>query len=160
PFYDRWSDTWNVTAEMITLNLARDLVAHAWLSTLTSTKSQPYTAQAGGILLASQITGGGPGTGTVQRPRRSGNEKTRVVWETAGQSPAFGSTFTFTPTNGSAFWVQAEAQWPDGRRSFAVYNNMATVSIAATGGTISRASQNNGTWTCTRTGNTSQALTV
>ncbi len=160
PFYDRWGDTWNVTTEMITLNLARDLVSHAWLSTLTSTKSQAYTAQAGTIALPAQITSGSPVTATFQPPSGMDVSGARVVWETAGQSPAYGTTFTFTPTNSAAFWVQAEAQWPDGRRSFAVYNNMATVSVAASSGAVSRASQNNGTWTFTRTGNTSAALTV
>jgi hypothetical protein len=159
PFYDRWGDAWNVTTEMITLDLARDLVSHAWLATLTPTKSQSYTAQPGTIVLPSQIASGSPVTATFQPPSGMDLTGARVVWETAGQSPAYGASFTFTPTNSAAFWVQAEAQWPDGRRSFAVYNNMATVTVAGAG-VVSRASQNNGTWTFTRTGNTSGALTV
>jgi hypothetical protein len=42
----------------------------------------------------------------------------RVVWEAAGQEPSFGETFSFTPGAGN-YWVEAEAQWPDGRRIFA-----------------------------------------
>ena len=43
----------------------------------------------------------------------------RIVWEARDQEPAFGSTFTFTPSNSGAQWVEAEAQLPDGRRVFA-----------------------------------------
>jgi hypothetical protein len=43
----------------------------------------------------------------------------RVVWEAQGQQPSYGSTFTFTPATNGVQWVEAEAQWPDGRRVFA-----------------------------------------
>jgi hypothetical protein len=45
----------------------------------------------------------------------------KIVWEGLGQDPAFGGlSHTFTPTmqEGPA-WVEAEIQWPDGRRAFA-----------------------------------------
>ena len=45
----------------------------------------------------------------------------KIVWEGLGQDPAFGGlSHTFTPTmqEGPA-WVEAEVQWPDGRRAFA-----------------------------------------
>ena len=160
PFYDRWGDSWNVTTEMITLNEARDMVSHAFLSTLTSTKSQAYVAQAGTITLPAQVSSGSPVTATFQPPSGMDLSGARVVWESSSQQPAYGTSYTFTPTNAAAFWLEAEAQWPDGRRSFAIYNNLATISVAASSATVSRATQNNGTWTFTRTGNTSAALTV
>jgi len=46
----------------------------------------------------------------------------RVVWEAQGEEPAFGSTLALTRTNGDPAWIEAEAQWPDGRRVFAVTN--------------------------------------
>jgi len=46
----------------------------------------------------------------------------RIVWEGRDQEPAYGSTFTFTPQNNGTQWVEAEAQWPDGRRVFATAN--------------------------------------
>src|SRR5581483_9238583 len=114
PFYDRWGDSWNVTAEMITLNEARDLAAHAFLASLTSTKSQAYVAKAGTISLPGQVSSGSPVTATFQPPSGMDMSGARVVWETSGQQPAYGTSFTFTPANSASFWLQAEAQWPDG----------------------------------------------
>jgi hypothetical protein len=52
----------------------------------------------------------------------------RIVWEAQSQEPAFGGlTYTFTPLTGDgSYWIEAEVQWPDGRRAFAV--NSITVS--------------------------------
>jgi hypothetical protein len=43
----------------------------------------------------------------------------RVVWEAHNQEPAYGPTYTFTPLYSGQQYIHAEAQWPDGRRSFA-----------------------------------------
>jgi hypothetical protein len=53
------------------------------------------------------------------------------VWEANGQEPAFGGqNFTFTPgPQAGAYWIEAEVQWPDGRRAFAT--NSVTVSTNA-----------------------------
>jgi hypothetical protein len=55
----------------------------------------------------------------------------RIIWEASGQEPAFsGQAWTFTPTNGpGSYWVEAEVQWPDGRRAFAT--NTITISTDA-----------------------------
>ena len=45
----------------------------------------------------------------------------RIVWETPGQEPVFGSSFSFTPKRGPNR-VEADALWPDGRRAFAATN--------------------------------------
>ena len=55
----------------------------------------------------------------------------RIVWEAQGQEPAFGNqsyTFTPGPSNG-LYWIEAEVQWPDGRRAFAT--NSITISTNA-----------------------------
>jgi hypothetical protein len=45
---------------------------------------------------------------------------TRIVWEASGQEPTFGGqSYTFNPGQTGAYWVEAEVQWPDGRRAFA-----------------------------------------
>jgi hypothetical protein len=44
------------------------------------------------------------------------------VWEAAGQEPAFGNVFSFVPGKDGPQWIEAEAQFPDGRRAFAVKN--------------------------------------
>jgi hypothetical protein len=43
----------------------------------------------------------------------------RIVWEGRDQQPAFGSTYTVSPVNDGDQWVEAEIEWPDGRRAFA-----------------------------------------
>jgi hypothetical protein len=51
----------------------------------------------------------------------------RIVWEAADQEPAYGLTYNITPKGSGSQWVEAEAQWPDGRRVVATttfdYNN-------------------------------------
>src|SRR5581483_10707213 len=64
PFYDRWADTWNVSTEMVDLDLARGLADLAFLATLTPTKAQAYTAQAGTISMPSQTSINTPVTAT------------------------------------------------------------------------------------------------
>ncbi len=165
PFYDRWGDTWNVSTEMVGLNEARGLATTAALAAMTQTKTQPYTAKAGTITLPAQMPVNVPVTATFQAPAGMDLTGARVVWEASGQEPAYGPTFTFTPTTSGALWVEAEAQWPDGRRAFATsgnsaFNNLPTVSVVANIATASRATQNLAEWTFTRTGSTSSPLTV
>ena len=165
PFYDRWGDTWNVTTEMITLDVARSMVDMAFLGTLTSTKSQPYVAQGGNITVPAAVAAGVPVTATFQPPAGMDLTGARIVWEALGQEPAFGTNFTFTPTNNGAVWVEAEAQWPDGRRAFASTDSSATngfpnVSVVATDASAVKSTQNPAMWTFTRTGDTSTDLTV
>ena len=68
PFYDRWGDDWNVTTEMVGLNLARGLADLCFLGSLTATKSQPYVAQAGQISVATNSGSSGNITATFQPP--------------------------------------------------------------------------------------------
>jgi hypothetical protein len=77
----------------------------------------------------------------------------RIIWEGRDQEPVFGSTFTFTPKNNGVQWVEAEAQWPDGRRVFATANftanspNVAWVEDAVpTGGTPGTSSGGSWSW--------------
>ena len=44
PFYDRWADAFNVSTEFITVNQARSLASLAFLSTMTSVKSQAWSS--------------------------------------------------------------------------------------------------------------------
>ncbi|EEF63251.1 glycoside hydrolase family 9 protein [Pedosphaera parvula] len=165
PFYDRWGDTWNVSTEMVGLNEARGLATTAGLAAMTGTKTQAYTAKAGTIVTPANMPVGKPVTVSFQPPAGYDLNGARIVWEANGQEPAYGSTFTFTPTSNGAQWIEVEAQWPDGRRVFATsdaaaYNNLSTVSVTATDATASRTAQDPGVWTFTRTGDTSQAMTV
>ena len=59
-----------------------------------------------------------PVTLTVQVPGQDIGSA-RIVWEARDQEPAYGSTYTISPKNNGAQWVEVEVEWPDGRRSFA-----------------------------------------
>jgi Glycosyl hydrolase family 9/Cellulase N-terminal ig-like domain len=119
PYYDRWSDAYNVTQEFITVNQARSFMATALLASMTSSSTGAWTAPAATITVPSaSVLLNAPVTLTVQVAGMS-LAGARVVWEGRDQQPAFGSTYTFVPVNGGDQWVEAEVEWPDGRRAFA-----------------------------------------
>lgn len=120
PYYDRWSDDWNVSTEGSTTDTARGFAATAWLAARTSLAHQPWTFTNATLKLPAQTAPGQPLTVSlnVADPNLA---NARIAWEAAGQEPLFGaSSYTFTPgSQTGAFWVEAEVQWPDGRRAFA-----------------------------------------
>ena len=119
PFYDRWGDSWNVTTEMVVLNQARGLGSLAFLAARTSLQNQPWRAVPAQITVPAGVAPLGSNvTVTMQAP---GLDLTtaRITWEARDQAPAFGQAFTFAPVNNGPQWVEAEAQFSDGRRVFA-----------------------------------------
>ena len=118
PYYDRWGDVWNVSTEMVVLNEARGLGTLAFLAAQTTFKGQHYRAPKATITVPKSVSLGSTITATLKVPGMSLNGA-RVVWEANGQAPQFGTKFTFSPSSSGTQWVEAEAQWPDGRRAFA-----------------------------------------
>jgi hypothetical protein len=119
PYYDRWSDAFNVTQEFITVNQARGFMATAFLATLTSSSGGAWSAPAASIAVPSAVALlGAPLTLSVSVPGQD-LAGARIVWEARDQQPAFGSSFVVTPVNDGDQWVEAEIEWPDGRRAFA-----------------------------------------
>ena len=118
PFYDRWSDTFNVTTEFVTVNQARSLLATSFLANQTASATRAWTSAPARITGAPAVALlNAPFTLSVDVPGQDlGNA--RIVWEARDQEPAFGSTYTVTPTNSGAQWAEVEVEWPDGRRSF------------------------------------------
>jgi hypothetical protein len=117
PLYDRWGDSFNVQTEFVVLNQARALSVTAFLMAATPLRSQPWKGAAARIRIAS---GKGDGDGSQQVATLESASldlrDARIVWEAAGRQPSFGMAFT----NSSPGWIEAEAQWPDGRRVFGV----------------------------------------
>jgi hypothetical protein len=121
PFYDRWCDDWNVSTESSSTDIARSLAVSAWLAAQTSLGVQPWR-----FTNATIVTPPGPRlpnqpvtvTLQVANPNLMG---TRIVWEARDEEPSFGGlNYTFTPgPNYGDYWIEAEVQWPDGRRAFA-----------------------------------------
>jgi hypothetical protein len=120
PFYDRWGDSWNVSAEMVVLNQARGLGMLAFLAAQTGYKTQAWTAPGNAsIQVPTSVVGVGQSvTASLQVPGMDFSGA-RITWEARDQEPAYGTNFTFSPKNNGPQWVEAEAQWPDGRRVFA-----------------------------------------
>ena len=119
PYYDRWSDAYNVTQEFITVNQARSFMATAFLASMTSSSGGTWAAPAATITVPSTTVPLNTAlTLTVQVP---GVDLTgaRIVWEGRDQQPAFGSTYTVVPVNNGDQWAEVEVEWPDGRRAFA-----------------------------------------
>ncbi|HEY3861980.1 MAG TPA: glycoside hydrolase family 9 protein [Verrucomicrobiae bacterium] len=133
PFYDRWADSWNVTTEMVVLNQARGLGSLAFLAAQTAAASQPWKAVAAQIV--NVPTGVAPiGSNITVSLQAPGLDLStaRITWEAnaagstqPGQQLGFGQTFTYAPSLNGMQWIEAEAQFPDGRRVFATNSFMA-----------------------------------
>ncbi|HWA10522.1 MAG TPA: glycoside hydrolase family 9 protein [Opitutaceae bacterium] len=117
PFYDRWSDTFNVTTEFIAVNQARSILAAGFLAGRTASAATPWKAAAAHITVPSGVALlHSPVTLSVDVPGADlGNA--RIVWEARDQSPAYGATYVISPKNSGAQWVEVEVEWPDGRRA-------------------------------------------
>ena len=120
PFYDRWSDTFNVTTEYVGVNQARSILATSFLATQTAGTGGAWKSATAQISVPATVVGvNSPTTLSVSVP---GMDITgaRIVWEARDQEPAFGSTYTISPKNNGPQWVEVEIEWPDGRRAFGV----------------------------------------
>src|SRR5439155_18283462 len=105
PFYDRWTDGWNVSAELVVLNQARSLGALSFLAAQTGLKTQPWKPVAGQISVPpANASIGTPITLTLTAPGVD-LSSARITWEGRDQDPTFGPTFAFTPKNNGTQWV-------------------------------------------------------
>jgi hypothetical protein len=119
PIHDRWADSFNVTTESVSVNLARSLASLAFLATLTPAQGVAWRAAPATIAGLSPP----PAVGETRKlscevPGQS-LSGARLVWESSLGEPSFGPTFELTPSSSGSIWVEVEAQWPDGRRAFA-----------------------------------------
>lgn len=166
PFYDRWSDTFNVTTEFVHLDQGRALSSLAYMAARTETKNQKWKSAAGTITgVPATLSQDASFKVSLDVPGMD-LDGARIVWEASGQQPAFGETYTFKPSGYGAQWIEAEAQWPDGRRAYArktlfAENGSPTISVAATD-TVATVGNPSDTavLTFTRTGSTTSAVTV
>jgi hypothetical protein len=118
PFYDRWGDSFNTTTELVGPDLTRSLATATFLATQTSLKTQPWHYGSGTITVPAGPPVFSSVTSSLSVPGLD-LSGANVVWEVRDQEPAFGLTSTFTPSTAGEYWIEAEAEWPDGRRVFA-----------------------------------------
>ncbi len=117
PFYDRWTDTWNVTTEFITVNQARGLLSAAVLAGQTAAKSGAWKpSQALKVNVPSGVAEVGTPITLTFEAAGLNLAGARITWEARDQQPDFGSTYTIAPKNAGTQWVEVEVTWPDGRR--------------------------------------------
>jgi hypothetical protein len=133
PMYDRWCDFFNVTTEASTTEYARNFITAAWLAAQTSLTNQPWRCTNATIVVpAIARQPNQPLTVTLQvaDPNLTG---AKIVWEGLNQDPIFdGLSHTLTiPDQEGACWLEAEVQWPDGRRAFATNSVVITTNAPA-----------------------------
>jgi hypothetical protein len=131
PYYDRWCDDWNVSTEGSTTDTARSFATTAWLAARTALAGQLWRSMNATIITPATAALLGQPVTVSLNVADTNLSAARIVWEAGGQEPIFGSqTYTFTPgPQPGSYWVEAEVQWPDGRRAFAT--NSVTVSTNA-----------------------------
>lgn len=164
PIYDRWGDSWIVETEQTIVNQARELATAAFLMAKTPLATQAWQYATAQITVPANVWAWTTTTAALQVAGMS-LTNARVVWEATNQEPAFGTNFVFTPTNIGPQWIEAEAQWPDGRRAFAVTNFFSTdgppfVSVAAVNPLAIVGTTSYGTFSFSRTGATNAPLTL
>jgi hypothetical protein len=119
PLYDRWADTFNVTTEAITVNIARSLASLAYFAARTPSGHSPWTFQK---IVIAPLDGVVP-VGEMRELHFAEPppdlEDAVVVWEARDHEPVLGPSMRFTAKSAGAQWAEVEVQWPDGRRAFA-----------------------------------------
>jgi hypothetical protein len=126
PFYDRWGDSFNVNAEFVAATSARIFGTYAYLMARTSLKDQPWRSVASQIKISAADPESKKATASLKVEGMELNNA-RIIWEANGQEPAYGQTFSFIPKTAGEPWLEMEAQWPDGRRAFAITNYAAAL---------------------------------
>lgn len=115
PFYDRWSDAFNLMQEFVILHQARGLGVTAWLMAQTSLAGQKWRPVKGEI---SEKQNGGDSTYQLSAPGLD-LSNARTVWEAESMEPRFSKSLVLHGKRRG--WIEAEAQLPDGRRVFGVW---------------------------------------
>ncbi|MEO5803089.1 MAG: glycoside hydrolase family 9 protein [Verrucomicrobiota bacterium] len=125
PFYDRWGDTFNTSAEFVTANLARSLATSAFVMAQTPIASQKWKFSPSKIVGMS-TKAGAPKTFKAEVPAGELDlNNARLVWEVRGHDPVFSDgekPFQFPSAHRGNYLIEAEIQFPDGRRLFAATN--------------------------------------
>ncbi len=124
PFYDRWGDTFNTSAEFVSVNLARSLASSAFAMSKTPAAQQPWKPVPAKIVGVSAI---GPQTKVAASIEATGMTMTgsRILWEVLGQQPVLldgTKPFQFSIDRSGRQTIEAEVLFADGRRLFASTN--------------------------------------
>jgi hypothetical protein len=166
PYYDRWTDTHNVSMEFVIANQARALAGLAWLAGRTEAGRRPWRAATAEITgLPAKAGVGDALAAQLRAPEGFDLSQAEIVWEAAGGQTGQGEHFSFKSAAHGRLWVEAEANWPDGRRLSAVAeviadNGLPNVTVTALTPVTSVGSGPRGVFRFHRTGDLSRPLKV
>lgn len=122
--YDRSNDAYNVTNEGVVTNQGRALSTAAWLMAQTPLKTQAWTPKSVSVQISGLPKPKSPPIRTsvtlavngVAFDRSPLARDAQIVWETSSREPTIGSSLDLTSAENG--WIEAEIEWPDGRRVF------------------------------------------
>jgi len=130
PFYDRWADTFNTTAEATVMDMGRSLGTYTWLLTQTPGTNSAVVHTLGTITGVPSTTPAGQPVTAQFQVNGIDLKNARILWEATDQEPFIGPAFTFSPKNPGEQWIEVEAQLPDGNRLFGTNYFSATASAS------------------------------
>jgi hypothetical protein len=104
---------------MVILNSARGIGSLGFIAAQTAAALVPWQAVPAQINVPTTVVPVGSNVTATMQAAGIDFSGARITWEARDQHPAFGQSFTFAPVNNGPQWIEAEAQWPDGRRIFA-----------------------------------------
>lgn len=129
PYYDRWADHFNTTAEFVVVDLARSLGSLAFWMAQSGVASQSWKSATGTVAgLPATVAADSEATISFSVPGVDLNGA-QVVWEITNLDPGAGNPYKFSPKFAGAHTIEVEAMLPDGRRIFAKTNFTATTSL-------------------------------
>jgi hypothetical protein len=125
PLYDRWGDSFNLSTEFVIVDQARALATACWWMGQTAVATQPYRMIPGTIITTTSRNL--PATQPQFTLVFKSNENVeglapRVIWEIQDEEPSITPALRWIPRKPGSAWIEVEAFWPDGRRSFATTN--------------------------------------
>jgi hypothetical protein len=131
--YDHWCDFFNVTTEASTTDYARNFITAAWLASQTSLVTQPWHYTNATIIVPPTSRQPNQPLTLALQVADTNLAGTKIVWEGLKQDPIYdGPNHTLTmPDQEGPCWVEAEVQWPDGRRAFASNSVVVTTNAPA-----------------------------
>ena len=114
-FYDRYADTFHTGNEFVTPVIARSLGSALVLMAVQKQSIGAGWKPPGATIVRS-------GNGYSLKPSLALEGTPRVVWEMDGKEPEIREGWNLPMVTGTPKWIEAEAQFPDGRRVFGVLN--------------------------------------
>lgn len=118
-FYDRFGDSWNTQAEATIVVMAQALAGASALMAMTGLTGQEWRCAQARILVTPKVAR--PGRPLTLKLEVDGLDVSEafVVWDVPGFGVFVGQSLTLIPDQAGTLIVEAEAQWFDGRRTFA-----------------------------------------